>query len=53
MARRNFAFLFVAIFAVASLAWATVYGTVRGIVHDPQHHPVSGAQVTLQANNSA
>jgi hypothetical protein len=53
MARRNFAFLFAAVLAVASAAWATVYGTVRGIVHDPQHHPVSGAQVTLQANNSA
>jgi outer membrane receptor protein involved in Fe transport len=52
MARRNFVLLFVAVFAVASVAWATVYGSVRGIVHDPQHHPVSGAQVTLQASNS-
>ena len=32
---------------------ATVFGNIRGVVHDPQHHPVSGAQATLQANDSA
>ena len=32
---------------------ATVFGNVRGVVHDPQHHPVSGAHATLQANDSA
>ncbi len=36
----------------ASLGYATVFGTVRGIVHDPQHHPVQGAQVTLRARAS-
>lgn len=30
-------------------AWATNFGTVRGIVHDPQHRPVSSAEVRLQA----
>jgi outer membrane receptor protein involved in Fe transport len=30
----------------------TVFGTVRGIVHDPQHRPVADAQVTLRARAS-
>src|SRR5712691_194803 len=30
-------------------ALATVFGTVRGIVHDPQHRPVSGVEVVLKA----
>ena len=34
-------------------AFATVYGSVRGVVHDPQHHPIGGAAVTLQASDSA
>src|SRR5229473_2777549 len=42
--------LFVLSFADASLA--TVFGTVRGIVHDPQHRPVSGIEVILKANAS-
>ena len=37
----------------APLAQATIFGTVRGIVHDPQHRPVGGAQVVLQASTSA
>ena len=32
---------------------ATVFGSVRGIVHDPQHRPVEGAMVMLRANRSA
>jgi outer membrane cobalamin receptor len=35
------------------MAIGTIFGTVRGIVHDPQHRPVSGATVTLQAKQSA
>src|ERR1700674_4852910 len=46
------AFLF-ALFLFAALpAFATVFGTVRGIVHDPQHRPVSGIQVVLKAKAS-
>src|SRR5437763_16799148 len=33
-------------------ALATVVGTVRGIVHDPQHRPVPGITVILKARNS-
>ncbi len=29
---------------VAASAWATIFSTVRGIVHDPSHRPVSGAR---------
>src|SRR5437879_453696 len=31
---------------------ATIFGTVRGIVHDSQHLPVPGATVTLKAQDS-
>lgn len=31
---------------------ATIFGTVRGIVHDPQHRPVADATVTLKAKTS-
>ena len=33
-------------------ARATVFGALRGIVHDPQHRPISGATVTLKAAHS-
>ena len=36
----------------AASAFATVFGTVRGIVHDPQHRPVSDITVILKARNS-
>jgi hypothetical protein len=28
---------------------ATIFGTVRGLIHDPQHRPVSGASVILRS----
>ncbi len=31
---------------------ATIFGSVRGIVHDPQHRPIQNAQVTLKADDS-
>src|SRR6266567_4613705 len=37
---------------LASAALATVFGAVRGIVHDPQHRPVPGIQVILKAKAS-
>jgi len=39
-------------FPFAGAALATVFGTVRGIVHDPQHRPVSGIEVVLKARAS-
>ena len=35
-----------------SLLHATIFGRVQGIVHDPQHRPVPGALVKLQAITS-
>jgi outer membrane receptor protein involved in Fe transport len=32
--------------------WAAVFGSVRGIVHDPDHRPVHGAQVLLKSTTS-
>jgi outer membrane receptor protein involved in Fe transport len=45
--------LFAVLFFLASAAFGTIFGTVRGIVYDPQHRPVSDAKVILQAKESA
>jgi hypothetical protein len=37
---------------LSAIAQATVFGSVRGIVHDPQHRPVQGAAVTFKATHS-
>ena len=31
---------------------ATVFGGIRGLVHDAQHRPIAGAQVAVRAVNS-
>ncbi len=46
-------FLSLAIFLLlGSLLQATIFGRIQGIVHDPQHRPVAGASVKLQATTS-
>ena len=50
--RRLFAFLFAVLFVCSPLAYATVFGNVRGVVHDPQHRPVSGASVQIKSATS-
>ncbi len=37
----------------AAAALAVVFGTIRGIVHDPQHRPIADATVELKSTNSA
>ncbi len=37
----------------ASAAHATIFGQIRGVVHDPQHRPIAGARVEVRAANSA
>jgi hypothetical protein len=37
---------------LAAVATATIFGSIRGIVHDPQHRPVQGAMVMLRAKTS-
>src|ERR1700674_3351093 len=49
---QRISFLFVSSLLIASLALATVFGTVRGIVHDPQHRPLSDSKVVLKAKIS-
>ncbi|MFY9561548.1 MAG: TonB-dependent receptor [Terriglobales bacterium] len=41
------------VLAIAAVAYATILGSVRGLIHDPQHRPVSGATVHLRATGSA
>jgi hypothetical protein len=35
-----------------ALLHAAIFGRIQGIVHDPQHRPIAGASVKLQAANS-
>jgi TonB dependent receptor/Carboxypeptidase regulatory-like domain/TonB-dependent Receptor Plug Domain len=44
--------LAVAVLFLCGIARATVFGNVRGIVHDPQHRPIQNAGVTLKARAS-
>jgi hypothetical protein len=37
---------------LAASAYGTVFGSIQGVIHDTQHHPVSGAEVTLRAVSS-
>jgi hypothetical protein len=50
MMRRSSSF-FAGVLLLAGVAFATVFGTVRGIVHDSQHHPISGIEVVLKSEN--
>jgi hypothetical protein len=41
-----------AIVLSAGTVFATIFGSVRGLIHDPQHRPVSGVTVRLRAASS-
>src|SRR5579863_8536895 len=41
-----------AISVLCALAFASIFGSVRGVVHDPQHRPIQGAHVILKAHHS-
>jgi hypothetical protein len=49
-ALRRFTFIFLCLLPAA--LWAAVTGTVRGVVHDPDHRPVQGAQVEVKSRSS-
>ncbi len=52
--RRYRPYLFVILFLfVCTIARATIFGSVQGIVHDPQHKPVADASLTLKSATSA
>jgi len=40
------------VLAASTIAAATIFGSVRGLIHDPQHRPISGATVQLRAVGS-
>ncbi len=50
--KRFISFLAVIFLLDAAVAFATIFGSVRGIVHDPQHRPIQGAHLTLKAHGS-
>src|SRR5215468_142640 len=50
--RWMFTFGFLAVIS-PSVAYASVFGTVKAIVHDPQHRPVQGAQVVVESSTSS
>ena len=33
-------------------AYATIFGSVRGLIHDPHHRPVQNAQVAIRSTTS-
>jgi hypothetical protein len=41
-----------ALLALASASSATIFGSVRGVIHDPQHRPIQGAMVMLKSESS-
>ena len=41
---------FVFLFPIA--IWAAVFGTARGVVHDPDHRPIQGAEVDIKSSSS-
>ncbi len=49
---RQVAFLTGVVIFLGAVAFATIFGSVRGIIHDPQHRPIQGAMVMLKAQNS-
>jgi hypothetical protein len=48
----SFALAGAALVLSAVAVHATIFGSVRGVVHDPQHRPIQGAHVTLKAQTS-
>ena len=51
MVQRTLLFLGAALL-FANGVFATIFGTVRGVVHDPQHRPVSDASVKIKSATS-
>ncbi len=49
---RRIAIFSVVLLLMSSMAMATPFGSVRGVVHDPQHRPIQGAKVTIKAKSS-
>jgi Carboxypeptidase regulatory-like domain/TonB dependent receptor/TonB-dependent Receptor Plug Domain len=50
--RKGVFFLLASMLLMCAAARATIFGTVRGIVHDPQHRPIAGASVQIKSATS-
>ena len=44
--------VYLGLLACSMAAHASIFGTVKGLVHDPQHRPIAGAEVTLKSTGS-
>ncbi len=44
--------LLLLLISLSAIAFAAVLGSVRGVIHDPQHRPVQGAMVMIKAKAS-
>ncbi len=53
MSKRYIAIIALWALLASSAALASVFGTIKTIVHDPQHRPVQGAQVEAHSRTSA
>ena len=49
---RCIAIVFLNLFLFTGAAGASVFGSLRGIIHDPQHRPVQGAMVMIRAKSA-
>src|SRR4029077_3464261 len=49
---RSFLFSWLLLAIVPIALWAAIFGTVRGVVHDPDHRPVPDAQVLVKSAGS-
>ena len=45
-------FVATALLVLAASACAAIFAPVQGIVHDPQHRPIQGAEVTIKSDTS-
>ncbi len=50
--RRSVSLIAFVLLAASIPAHATVFATVHGVVHDPEHRPVAGADISLHAAES-
>ena len=44
--------IMVAFVCLTAAAWAVVFGSLRGVIHDPDHRPISGAEVSIKSLTS-
>ena len=45
-------FLAVLLLAFVPVVYATIFGSVTGLIHDPQHRPVQNAQIVIHSGSS-